>query len=115
MKERKHGFSSDDAEALLCMLRECAHAPSPTDESLPRDFHFQQHVNNLNKSRVWQNNELVQEWLDTKWLDTVKPKVNSHFFPFTCNVRFQNSSFHKPISGVHTDPYEESSGVFHVL
>ena len=27
----------------------------------------------------------------------------------------QNSSFHKPISGVHTDPYEESSGVYHVL
>ena len=27
----------------------------------------------------------------------------------------QNRSFHKPISGVHTDPYEESSGVFHVL
>ena len=27
----------------------------------------------------------------------------------------QNSSFHKPIGGVHTDPYEESSGVFPVL
>ena len=27
----------------------------------------------------------------------------------------QNRSFHKPISGVHTDPYEESSGVFRVL
>ena len=27
----------------------------------------------------------------------------------------QNSSFHKPISGVHTDPYKESRGVFHVL
>ena len=27
----------------------------------------------------------------------------------------QNSSFYKPISGVHTDPYKESSGVFHVL
>ena len=26
----------------------------------------------------------------------------------------QNRSFHKPISGVHTDPYEESSGVSHV-
>ena len=25
------------------------------------------------------------------------------------------SSFHKPISAFHTDPYEESSGVFHVL
>ena len=41
MTERKHGISSDDAEALLCMLRECAHAPSP----------FQQHVDNLKKSR----------------------------------------------------------------
>ena len=27
----------------------------------------------------------------------------------------QSSSFHKPISAFHTDPYEESSGVFHVL
>ena len=27
----------------------------------------------------------------------------------------QSSSFHEPISAFHTDPYEESSGVFHVL
>ena len=26
----------------------------------------------------------------------------------------QSSSFHKPISAFHTDPYEESSDVFHV-
>ena len=27
----------------------------------------------------------------------------------------QSSSFHKPISAFNTDPYEESSDVFHVL
>ena len=72
-KDRKHGLSSDDAEVLLSLLRDCAHAPSPTALDLPVDHHYQQHVDNLKKSRIWQHNQQVQEWLETKWLSS--PKV----------------------------------------
>ena len=75
-KERKHGLSADDAEVLLSLLRECAHAPSPTSADLPIEYHFQQQVDNLKKSRVWQHNEQIREWLDTKWLSPPKPKVH---------------------------------------
>ena len=72
-KDRKHGLSSDDAEVLLNLLRDCAHAPSPTALDLPVDHHYQQHVDNLKKSRIWQHNQQVQEWLETKWFSS--PKV----------------------------------------
>lgn len=72
-KDRKHGLSSDDAEVLLSLLRDCAHAPSPTALDLPVDHHYQQHVDNLKKSRIWQHNQQVQEWLETKWFSS--PKV----------------------------------------
>ena len=40
--KEKHGLSADDAEVLLSLLRDCAHAPSPTNTELPVDHHFQQ-------------------------------------------------------------------------
>ena len=48
-KERKHGLSADDAEVLLSLLHDCAHAPSPTNAELPIDHHFQQQLDNLKK------------------------------------------------------------------
>ena len=74
--ERKHGLSADDAEVLLSLLRDCAHAPSPTSEELPVDHHFQQQLDNLKKSRIWQHNEQVREWLEATWFSSSKPKVN---------------------------------------
>ena len=71
----KHGLSCDQKESLLSMLRECANAP-PTDDSsgLPHDFYYRQAVDNLKTSGIWQNNESVKDWLQTKWLCI--PKVN---------------------------------------
>ena len=72
-KDRKHGLSSDDAKVLLSLLRDCAHAPSPPALDLPVDHHYQQHVDNLKKSRVRQHNQQVLEWLETKLFSS--PKV----------------------------------------
>ena len=43
-KDRKHGLSIDDAEVLLSLLRDCAHAPSPTNPELAVDHHYQHEV-----------------------------------------------------------------------
>ena len=72
-KERKHGLSSNDAEVLLSLLRDCAHAPSPTATNLPTNHHYQEHVDILKNSTVWKRNQQVREWLETKWLPS--PKV----------------------------------------
>ena len=72
----KHGLSADQKELLLSMLRECANA-SPTDleSGLPQDFYYQKAIDNLKKSDVWQNNEDVRNWLDTKWLHISKVNI----------------------------------------
>lgn len=72
-KERKHGLSADNAELLLCLLRNCAHAPSPTDTSLPSDKYYQEHVKVLKESKIWSQNAHVRDWLQSKWLSI--PKV----------------------------------------
>ena len=72
-KERKHGLSADNAELLLCLLRNCAHAPSPTDTSLPIDKYYQEHVKVLKESKIWSQNAHVRDWLQSKWLSI--PKV----------------------------------------
>ena len=74
-KERKHGLSLENAEILLSLLRDCAHAPSPTTADLPVDHYYQQQVDNLKKSSIWQHNQQVREWLETTWLSS--PKVNT--------------------------------------
>ena len=72
-KERKHGLSADNAELLFCLLRNCAHAPSPTDTSLPSDKYYQEHVKVLKENKIWSQNAHVRDWLQSKWLSI--PKV----------------------------------------
>ena len=60
-KDRKHGLSTENAEMLLCLLRNCAHVPSPTDASLPVDSYYQQQVEHLKQIQIWQHNEQVRD------------------------------------------------------
>lgn len=69
VKDRNHNLTKDDANTSLCLLRECAHAPSPKPhESLPQDHYYNVAVSNLKKSSVWTNNKQVSQWLSSKWL-----------------------------------------------
>ena len=72
VRDRKHGLSPEEGEVLLTFLRNCAHAPSPTDLDLPCDHHYQQHVRNLRMTDIWQKNSQVKEWMETKWLSSAQ-------------------------------------------
>ena len=67
IKDKKHGLSPTDGEILLGMLRNCAWA-SPGSDGLPADCHFQQAVDKLQKTSVWNGNQQVRDWLNAKWL-----------------------------------------------
>ena len=73
VKDKKHGLSSDDGDALLSLLRDVAQAPSPTDNK-PLNHHYRQHVETLMGSKIWEGNSSVREWLQGKWLSS--PQVN---------------------------------------
>ena len=69
VKDSNHNLTKDDANTLLSLLRECAHAPSPKPhEFLPVDHYYNIAVSNLKKSSVWANNKQVSQWLSSKWL-----------------------------------------------
>ena len=68
VKERKHGLSQSDAEALLVLLRDCAWAPIASETGLSLDHHYQEAVKKLKKSVIWIKNQQVREWLESKWL-----------------------------------------------
>ena len=69
VKDRKHGLSQEDAEVLLSLLRNCAHAQvNETNEGVSFDYNYQQQVGILKQSYIWKNNQQVREWLQTKWL-----------------------------------------------
>ena len=52
MKDCNHD-TKDDANTLLSLLRECAHAPCPKPkESLPKDHYYNIVVSDLKKSPV---------------------------------------------------------------
>lgn len=55
----KHGLNNDQKETLLSLLRECANAP-PADRGsgLSQDFYYQEAVDNLKASSIWQNNRM---------------------------------------------------------
>lgn len=68
-KDHKNGLSKQEQEDLLASLRTCAWAPSAeTSTGLPQDSYYQQALDTLKKSPVWQNNPNVQRWLNTAWL-----------------------------------------------
>lgn len=69
VKDRKHGLSQTDAEVLLSLLRNCAHAePEMSNEGTAFDHNYQQQVEILKQSYIWEKNQQVREWLKTKWL-----------------------------------------------
>ena len=69
MKHSNHNLTKDDANTLLSLLRECAHAPSSKPhEFLSVDHYYNIAVSNLKKSSVWANNKQVSQWLSYKWL-----------------------------------------------
>ena len=76
VKNHHHGLNKDEAEELLQLLRDCAHAPPPKlQESLPVDHYYQLAINKLQKSSVWINNEQVSRWLNSTWLNI--PQVSN--------------------------------------
>ena len=69
VKDRKHGLSQTDAEVLLSLLRNCAHAePDTSSDGTAFDHSYQQQVGILKQSYIWEKNQQVREWLKTKWL-----------------------------------------------
>lgn len=51
MKDRNHDLTKDDANTLLSVSRECAHAPCPKpEESVPNDHYYNIAVSNLKKA-----------------------------------------------------------------
>ena len=69
VSDRKHGLVGDEADELLKLLRECAHAPSPAHgDPAPQDSYYQMAVERLKNSNVWNKHENVQKWLEMKWL-----------------------------------------------
>ena len=83
VKDHNHNLNKDDAETLLFLLRECAHAPPPkSTESLPIDHYYSKAVSNLKKSTVWINNKQVSQvsqWLSTKWLSIPQVRTCKSF------------------------------------
>ena len=67
VKDRKHGLSQVEAEGLLTLLRNCAHA-QPSSDGIAVDHGYQQQVRLLKQSYIWGKNQQVREWLQTKWL-----------------------------------------------
>jgi len=75
VKDRNHNLTKDEANTLLSLLRECAHAPSPKpQESLPQDHYFNIAVSKLKKSSVWSNVQ-VSQWLSSKWLSICQVSI----------------------------------------
>ena len=67
--ERKHGLTDEGRDQLLHLLRECANAPSPPDDThMPHTYYYDKAVETLKSSSVWRNNEQVTSWLELKWL-----------------------------------------------
>ena len=62
VKDGKPGLMSEEADQLLAELRACARAPpGKQDEGI--GIYYKQAVNNLKKSKVWQDHPFVQLWL----------------------------------------------------
>lgn len=79
VKNHNHGLNKDEAETLLHLLRDCAHAPSPKQqESLPVDHYYQIAVKKLKESPVWINNAPVSQWLTSKWLNIPQVREVHH-------------------------------------
>ena len=78
VKEKKHGLSDIQASSLLNLLRDCANVP-PNHNLPDQPFHhfYQNAVNELKESDVWQNNDQVRQWLNAKWLCC--PEVSTYF------------------------------------
>lgn len=68
-KNHKHGLTSEEGEKVLDLLRDCAHAPIPSqDEKLSVDYYYQCALKRLKKSCVWKDHIKLQEWLNGTWL-----------------------------------------------
>ena len=78
VKDRKHCLSDNEAASLLDLLRNCANAPVNTNYNEPFDFFFILACDQLRASDVWKGNELVQQWLTTKWLSCAKLWARSY-------------------------------------
>ena len=76
VKNHKHGLTDNEASELLDLLRDCAWAPPCRDNGKQQDYHYQQAVERLKASPVWNTHEQVQMWLTTGWLSI--PKVTWH-------------------------------------
>ena len=68
VNKTKHGLTKDEGEILLNLLRNCATAPPPDNPDQPSDYYFQEAINTLKSSSVWNNHESVRQWLQTTWL-----------------------------------------------
>ena len=68
VKNHKHGLTDNEASELLDLLRDCAWAPPCRDNGKQQDYHYQQAVERLKASPVWNTHEQVQMWLTTGWL-----------------------------------------------
>ena len=76
----KHGLSNDQKESLLSMIRECAKAlPADHSSGLTQDFYYQKAEGDLKASNIWQNNQGVRDWLESKRL--CMSKVNISLVP----------------------------------
>ena len=73
VKNHKHGLTDNEASELLDLLCDCAWAPPCRDNGKQQDYHYQQAVERLKASPVWNTHEQVQMWLTTGWLSI--PKV----------------------------------------
>ena len=57
----KKRLSKENVEILLSLLRNCAGAPSCEDQEHVDDYYYQQAVNKLKESPVWQNSSHCQK------------------------------------------------------
>ena len=70
VRDHHHGLSKNEANELLRLLRECAHAPAPRpQEQLPQNYYYNIALQNLKSSAVWLNSEQVRTWLSNYWLN----------------------------------------------
>ena len=68
-KNHKHGLTSEEREKVLDLLRDCAHAPIPSqDEKLPIDHYYLCALQRLKKSCIWKDHIKLREWFNGTWL-----------------------------------------------
>ena len=66
----------------------CKGSPADHGSGLTQDFYYQKAVDDLKASSIWQNNQDVRDWFESKWLCISKvniiPKLPPVYYAMWC-------------------------------